>query len=143
ITPEQQQAYYAEHVWPEQKNPQPRNILVAIHQGDRFIGYGGLVHIAWEHRRAEVSFLLDTALTHNVEFLVPTFARFLELMKMLAFDDLGLQRLCTETYAMRTHRIEVLEQVGFRREGVLKHHVIINGEPMDSILHGCLASYRN
>lgn len=143
ISPEQQRAYYEQHIWPDQKNMQPRNILVAIHQGDDFIGYGGLVHIAWEHRRAELSFLLDTTLTSDINFLIRTFGTFLELMKVLAFEDLGLQRLSTETYAMRKHHIDVLEESGFRREGVLKQHVIIDGEPVDSILHGCLASYGN
>src|SRR5215469_14657050 len=59
ITPEQQIAYYAREIWPAMEQPRPSNVLVSYFFEGALIGYGGLVHIAWHHLRAEVSFLLD------------------------------------------------------------------------------------
>lgn len=139
ITPAQQQAYFAEQVWPELAAAQPSNILLVCQEGDETVGYGALVHIAWEHRRAEVSFLLKPSLAALENEYARYFATFLQLMKNLAFEDLGLDRLFTETYATRRHHISVLESAGFRREGALRHHVRIDDKPVDSIIHGCLS----
>jgi RimJ/RimL family protein N-acetyltransferase len=139
ITPEQQEAYFATHIWPQFDSPQPDTILVSYREGDRLIGYGGLVHVAWAHQRAEVSFLLDPVHIRDDKTVARYFGAFLGLMKGLAFADLGLNRLCTETYAIRPHYIAMLEENGFRHEGVLRQHVWIDGQPVDSVLHGCLA----
>ncbi|WP_340120095.1 GNAT family N-acetyltransferase [Pelagibius sp. 7325] len=140
IASPQQAAYYAREIWPDKDAAEPRNILLIYLEDGRPIGYGGLVHIAWEHRRAEVSFLLDPAVARGDAELADLFARFLTLMKTLAFEDLGLARLHTETYALRLVHIATLEACGFRREGRLRGHVWINGQPVDSLLHGCLAA---
>lgn len=136
LSPEQQASYYAKHIWPAMAETQPANILVSYHEGSRLIGYGGLVHIAWEHARAEVSFLLDPALMASSAFYAPYIHAFLDLMKRLAFIDLGFSRLVTEAYAIRTDIIALLEQSGFVREGVLRRHVIIDGRPVDALMHG-------
>lgn len=140
ISPDEQVAYYAQQIWPTLALPQPPNILLAYEESGRRIGYGGLVHIAWPHRRAEVSFLLDpTQLSSRARF-DRLFETFLLLMQELAFEDLNLRRLCTETYAFRTEHIDMLEKCGFEREGVLRGHVIVNGVPTDSVLQGCVVA---
>jgi len=138
ITAEQQQQYYATHIWPAMEQPRPANILVSYLRQGRLIGYGGLVHIAWEHRRAEVSFLLDPnrerdRAGHRIDCL-----NFMALVRELAFEDLGLHRLCTETYAIREYWIDLLVESGFRFEGVMREHVFIGGNPVNSLIHGCL-----
>ncbi len=139
ISPQQQIDYYAREIWPTKLVAEPRNILLIYMEDGQPIGYGGLVHIAWEHRRAEVSFLLDPAVPRSDAELAALFAQFLSLMKVLAFRDLGFIRLHTETYAIRHVHIATLEACGFRREGLLRQHVIIGGRPTDALLHGCLA----
>ncbi|HEX2825378.1 MAG TPA: GNAT family N-acetyltransferase [Burkholderiales bacterium] len=141
ITPQQQQRYYEAQIWPDMARRQPSNVLFAYSERDTLIGYGGLVHIAWEHRRAELSFLLDPRRAGDREGYARDFAAFLELMKQVAFRALALNRLFTETFAIRTHHIEILESCGFRPEGAMREHVIIDGMPIDSLLHGCLASH--
>jgi RimJ/RimL family protein N-acetyltransferase len=138
ITPDQQTAYYAASIWPDMPLPQPRNILFVYLESGKFIGYGGLVHIAWEHCRAEVSFLLEPGLAQADEIYGRYFSAFLRLIQTVAFDDLQLHRLFTETYATRAHHIAVLESSRFRREGTLKDHVRIQGKPVDSLIHGCV-----
>jgi len=142
LTSKEQEAYYHKYIWPDMCSLYPRNILLVYLENDNLIGYGGLVHIAWEHRRAEISFLLAPQLATISDNYTRYFSKFLCMMKILAFDDLGFERLFTETYAMREHHIQVLETTGFRREGVLKHHVQIDDQPADSVIHGCLTEYK-
>ena len=141
ISSEAQVRYFTEKVWPEQALREPAQVLLAIERQGVLIGYGGLVHIAWVHRRAEVSFLLDPSRTTDLTRYRSDFLAFLQLVKTLAFDDLKLQRLYTETYAIRQHHLSVLEAADFRLEGTLRQHVIIDGRPVDSLFHGCLDSY--
>lgn len=144
ITAEEQETYYHKYIWPVMSSPQPKNILLAYMKNDNLIGYGGLVHIAWEHRRAEISFLLNSDLAGTYEDYTLHFPTFLRLMKTLAFDDLGLNRLSTETYAIRKSYISALETSGFHREGILRHNVTINLSPVDSFIHSYLRSdYRS
>jgi RimJ/RimL family protein N-acetyltransferase len=141
LTPEQQKAYYASNVWPAMKEDRPDNLLLCFFKGEELIGYGGLVHIAWDHRRAEVSFLVEQSRAKDPPRYRLDFLAFLSMIKELAFDDLRLNRLFTETYATRTNHILVLEEAGFRYEGTLRQHVIVGGRPVDALLHGNLVSY--
>jgi 2-polyprenyl-3-methyl-5-hydroxy-6-metoxy-1,4-benzoquinol methylase/RimJ/RimL family protein N-acetyltransferase len=134
----EQFSYYEKRVWPTMTDPHPPQLLLAYLINDELIGYGGLVHIDWENRRAEVSFLVDPIRTTDVQVYAQDFSAFLQLIKTLAFDDLRLRRLFTETYATRKFHISVLESSGFALEGVLQQQVIIDDRPIDSLIHGCL-----
>ena len=138
ISPDEQVLYYAENVWPEMDKPQPANILLAIEEEGRLIGYGGLVHVSWEHRRAEISFLQPPGFADTPDRFRHYFGGFLRLMEEIAFGDLGFRRLHAETYAFRELHIAVFEEAGFRREGALRDHVLIDGKPVTSQLHGLL-----
>ena len=139
ISPEQQRRYFDTQIWPTLQLPQPPQVLLSFSHRGEPVGYGGLVHIAWAHRRAEVSFLLAPSRTASPAGYAADFGAFLTLLKQLAFGPLGLQRLWTETYATRGHHIGVLEANGFEPEGRMRHHVLLDGRPVDSLLHGCLA----
>jgi len=140
ITPTEQASYFQRHIWPEMSMPRPRNVLLSYFRNERLIGYGGLVQIAWEHLRSEVSFLVDPAIAGDSADYRVCFATFLRLMQELAFWDLGFERLFTETYATREQHMQVLEGAGFQREGVLRKHVRINGKSVDSVIHACLSN---
>jgi RimJ/RimL family protein N-acetyltransferase len=142
ISSGQQVRYYSEQIWPTLADPQPRNLLLTLLEGRRPVGYGGFVHIAWEHQRAEVSFLLDPVLTTDHSTYARIFSIYLGLLKRAAFDGLGFNRLFTETYAHRIEHIRVLENNGFRLEGRLRKHVRIGSEAVDSLIHGCLSDER-
>lgn len=139
ITPSQQVAYFAREIWPDLDSDAPRNLLVSLDEDDVPIGYAGLVHIAWPHKRAEVSFLLNPEPPRTTEAIEDLFAITLGMLRELAFDDLGLRRLTTETYDIRDWVLRTLERVGFQREGRLRNHVWIDGKPVDSVVHGLLA----
>lgn len=138
ITPEAQEAYFARNIWPSLDEDRPANILLAFLEHGRLVGYGGLVHIAWDDLRAEISFLLAPELARDEPAYCARFAAFLPLIRESAFEGLGLHRLFAETYALRTAHIATLEQSGFRLEGRMRHHVVVDGKPTDSLIHGCL-----
>jgi len=138
ISEDAQNAYFAREIWPTLDKAQPRNILLAFSEGYRLIGYGGLVHVAWEHRRAEVSFLLEPEMERDRDAFSACFATYLGMIKELAFRGLGFHRLVTETFDIRPAVVAALEQAGFRLEGRMRDHVMIDGTPTDSLIHGCL-----
>ncbi|OXE36592.1 MAG: GNAT family N-acetyltransferase [Phenylobacterium zucineum] len=105
ITPDMQSTYFDTQIWPTLGEANPRQILVAFLHREARIGYGGLVHMAWPHSRAEVSFLVAPEIAADDERYPQAFDAFFALIKTLAFDDLGLNRLTTETYSSRTKHI--------------------------------------
>lgn len=138
ITAEQQNQYYMTNIWPEMTTNYPKQILFSYFFKDIHIGYGGLVHIEWEHLRAEISFMLEPSLTKDLSVYRQLFSLFLVLIQEVSFDLLNLEKIFTETYAFRDHHISILEANGFQQEGVMRNHVRINDNPIDSIFHGCL-----
>jgi len=139
ISQEAQVRYFQETIWPDLIQLEPNQILLAIESEGELIGYGGLVHISWPCRRGEISFLLAPKLEQDKEVLYEYFIRYLALIQELAFKDLRLNRLTTETYSQRVVHIEALEAAGHRMEGKLREHVLVNDSPVDSVLHGLLA----
>ena len=133
ITKEEQSTYYEKNIWNDMGKT-PKNILFGIFNKSTLIGYGGLVRISWHDKRAEVSFLIDTAFSHyeHCEIL----QKFIKLIKQVAFDGLGINKLWTETYDLRTYHIQTLEDSGFKLEGILKEHNIIDNSYCDSLIHG-------
>ena len=138
ITPQQQKEYFEKHIWSSLDSSQPTNILLSFLENGNLIGYGGLVHISWENKRAEISFLLDTVYIADIELYNRYFSAFLFLIKKLAFEQLWFNKLFTETFSFRKEHIKILEQNNLELEGCLRQHVIINNVPIDSLLHGCL-----
>lgn len=139
ITPEQQIKYFNEIIAPSFKLENPTQILFSFLENSQCIGYGGLTHIDWEARHAEVSFLLNPIFTKNPLHYQKIFSYFLQLLFRVSFDNLGLHRLFTETYAYRTDHIAVLEASGFKYEGRMRDHLFKRGKWEDSIIHGILA----
>ena len=138
ISPSEQTAYFQNQIWPTLEAERPNNLLVVLLQNGQAIGYGGLVHISWADKRAEVSFLVTPEIAMNQDLYRKVFLAFLSMLQIVAFEHLNFERLFTETYDIRPFHISVLEEAGFILEGTMKKHVIINGEPKNSLIHGLL-----
>ena len=93
LTPEKQEKYYREVVDKLFDQDKPEQILFSyLHKG-QCIGYGGLVHINWDKKTAEVSFIMDTQREKN-EF-DKHWTIFLSLLEQVAFDELSLNKIFT------------------------------------------------
>jgi carbamoyl-phosphate synthase large subunit len=136
ISKEDQIEYFKSHIWPTFDADQPKQILLSIYLDSVQIGYGGIVHIAWEHSRAEVSFLLDSSVDETSAFFKSVFKNFLKGVEKIATESLRLNKLTLETYDFRKNHVDVLESEGYLREGNLNNHVLVNGKWCNSILHG-------
>lgn len=138
LTDQDQRNYFFTTVKASFLEIQPRNILLSFLKSNVLIGYGGLVHIDWQAKRGEVSFLLETARTRDMKTHKQDFKVFLKLLKELAFKELDFHKLHTECYDSRPHHLEVLEKEGFVLEGRLKDHAFKNGQFIDSVLHALI-----
>jgi len=130
--------YFEKNIWPSMLLSEPNNILVSFLNHEKLIGYGGLVHTSWSDKRAEVSFLLDPERSTNELTYAKDFQQYFRMIKRIAFVNLKLNKLFTETFDIRPKHIELLEKSGFVREGVLREHVQIKGQLINLIIHGCL-----
>ncbi len=138
LTEERQLRYFREVVFPTFPMERPPMVILAYLRQGKLIGYGGLVHLDWEAKRGEVSFLLDPARTEDKQSYGQEFSNFLTLLKRLAFEQLELNRIQTEAYGNRPWHVQTIETNGFRPEGVLRQHVWKGDQWVDTHLHACL-----
>jgi RimJ/RimL family protein N-acetyltransferase len=139
ISPEEQQNYFQKVIIPTFSEEQPKQILFSFLLHDECIGYGGGTNIDWDSRRAEVSFLVNPARAANLDCYAQDFTHFLDLLCQVAFEELHLHRLFTETFSFRVEHMYILEKFGFQREGILREHIYKRHQWDDSVMHGLLS----
>ena len=113
ISRDEQEMYFRDFVFVEYKKEKPNLILFSIHESGNFIAYGGLVHIDWLENNAELSFLMSNEKVLNSEIYKDTIKNFITFMKYIAFEELNLSKIFTETYPERRFHINCLEKNGF------------------------------
>jgi RimJ/RimL family protein N-acetyltransferase len=138
LTNEDQNHYYRNVILPSFKEIHPAQIIFSLKLYKELIGYGGIVHISWQNKRGEISFLVNTRRTENNDVYKNDFNAFLYMIKFVAFDEIKLNRIFTETYDIRPFHILLLEKNGFQLEGRLRQHVLISNTYIDSLYHGLL-----
>ncbi|MFA5405482.1 MAG: GNAT family N-acetyltransferase [Ignavibacteria bacterium] len=141
LTTKKQIEYFKKVVFPDFEAERPKQIIFSFLYKGNLIGYGGLVHINWEDRRGEVSFLLNPERLKIIMQYKKDFSVFLKFMKHVAYIELNFNRLFTETFDIRRHHIKVLEKNNFLLEGRMKKHILINNKFIDSLMHGNLKEY--
>jgi len=97
-----------------------------------------LADIDLANRRAELGFALGRAFWGRgyVAAALPALLKF-------AFGGLRLHRVFADTDPRNIRSIRVLERLGFLREGVLRGHYLVQGEPQDAVVYGLLQSEWN
>lgn len=138
LTDEDQVRYFANVVGPSMSEPAPSQVLVSYLVEGVCRGYGGLVHIDWNNRRAELSFLLATDVS-EVEF-AEAWVRYLLLIEQLAFGQLGLHKIYTYAYDVRPHLYPAIERAGLVEEARLRRHMVFDGQAVDVVIHAKVAS---
>ncbi len=135
----EQTSYFTTVILPSFSEKQPRQILFTILHNEQLLGYGGLVHIDWQARQAEVSFLLDTAIKEASRPFKECFLQFLHVIKEIAFTELKLHKLTAECYYSRYELMADLTSFGFEKEGIIYDHVLKNGSFYNSHLFALFA----
>jgi hypothetical protein len=100
------------------------------------IGYGGFVHINWNKKHTELSFILDTERAKKIKIYQKEFRIFLGLILRLNLEQIKFKTIFTETYDIRPVHIKILENSGFKRiKRMGRSKNIIDGKIVDSIFH--------
>ena len=133
-----QKEYFNNTIVPLFELSNPKQLLFGFYKDSILIGYGGLVHISWIDKRAEMSFLLNNSRASNHIQYSKDFESFIELIKNLCFKEMKFNRLFTETYAFRKFHISILEKSGFIKEGQLRDQIYEKNKYYNSILHSIL-----
>lgn len=133
LTKEDQDRYFENVIKKLFEKENPDQLLFSYLEGDKCIGYGGLVHINWLDKNAEVSFIMETRLEEK-EFH-KHWGIYLDLLNEIAFEELDLHKIYTYAFDLRPHLYEAIEVKGFVREAVLKEHCFIDNEYKDVIIH--------
>jgi len=102
------------------------------------IGYCGLTNLDLDYSRAELSFIVATSRTRDLNVYSEDMISALAFLADLAFKTYQLKRIFTETYAFRGEHIKILERFGFKQEGTLRSHIFKKGRFHDSIMHSIL-----
>ena len=111
----------------------PSQLLFSFLKDEFCIGYGGLVHINWVDKNAEISFVMNTKL--EKENFASYWKIFLNLIEQVAFNELKFHKISTFAFDLRPHLYAPIEAGGFIKEATLKEHFWFNGEYKDVIIH--------
>jgi RimJ/RimL family protein N-acetyltransferase len=133
LTVEDQENYFNTVVDKLFDEEQPNQILFSYLENDICIGYGGLVHINWIDKNAEISFVMNTEVEKK-EFQ-KHWCTYLELIEYVAFNELKFKKIFTYAFDLRPHLYEALDKSGFKKEATLKNHCLFNGDFLDVLIH--------
>jgi RimJ/RimL family protein N-acetyltransferase len=111
----------------------PNQLLFSYLEGETCIGYGGLVHINWVDKNAEISFITETSI-NNANY-VSHLSTFLKLIEEVAIGELDFHKIFTYAFDVRPEIYPVLEKNDFKKEAVLKEHCLFNGDFIDVVIH--------
>lgn len=133
LTDEEQDTYFNTVVKSLFSQETPSQLLFSYMEGESCIGYGGLVHMNWVDKNAEISFITETSISQTTYgFHLSTF---LELIGEVAASELKFHKIFTYAFDVRPEIYPVLEASGFHQEAVLKEHCFFDGRFIDVLIH--------
>lgn len=133
LTKEDQDKYFNEVVSALFEQEHPNQILFSYMKDGKCIGYGGLVHVNWNDKNAEISFIMDTGL--EKDNFSKYWGIFLGLIEQVAFKELKLYKIFTFAFDLRPLLYEVLEKRQYLKEASLKGHYFFNQEFKNIVIH--------
>ena len=136
LTIDKQDDYFDKTITSLFNQEKPSQILFSFLHANECIGYGGLVHINWIDRNAEVSFIMNTLLEE--ESFSENWSMFLKCLEQLAFDELEFHKIFIYAFDLRPHLYDVLELNGYFQDARLKDHCFFEGDFKDVLIYSKL-----
>lgn len=133
LTKEDQDNYFDNVIINDFEKEKPLQVLFSFLKQDECIGYGGLVHINYQDRNAEISFLMDTKLEEN--YFEKNWLKYLSLIEKTAFEELNIHKIFTYAFDLRPQLYSMLIKANFREEARLKEHCFFDGKYIDVVIH--------
>ena len=141
LTEKEQDIYFQTVVSNLFEDSFPLQILFSFMKNKKCIGYGGLVHIDWENKNAEISFVMDTNLEKNN--FEEIWSLYLKLLEKIAFLELKFHKIYTYAYDLRPKLYQIFEKNKFQRDAVLRQHLLFNGEFINVVIHSKINPYES
>lgn len=120
-----------EERWFDRFAKSDKDVVWAVHdENDRHIGASGIHHIDWRNRNGVTGTVIGEKSAWGQGYgtdIMRTRTRW-------AFEELGLHRLQSDTFAENRASVRCLEKVGYRRVGTLHQRVWRHGAWHDLLL---------
>lgn len=136
LTKIDQDAYFENVISKTFDEKYPDQILFSFLEGSKCIGYGGLVHINWEDKNAEISFIIETSL--EALYFEKHWATYIKLIEEVAYKDLKLLKIFVYAYDLRPRLYSVLERENYFLDARLTKHCIYNNNLIDIVIYSKL-----
>lgn len=136
LTEEDQDIYFNTVVADLFKQERPNQILFSYLEGDTCIGYGGLVHINWMDKNAEISFIINTQLEE--QFFEIHWGIYLKLIEEVGFSQLKLHKLYVYAFDLRPKLYLVLDSKGYFKDAVLTEHCYFQNSFINVVIYSKL-----
>lgn len=133
LTKEKQDWYFHQVVTQLFDQDRPSQILFSFLKDGVCIGYGGLVHINWVDKNAEISFIMNTSLEPNA--FHENWVAYLLLIEQIAFKELSLHKIYTYAFDLRPKLYQALSSSGFIEDARLNEHCLFEGKYIDVLIH--------
>jgi RimJ/RimL family protein N-acetyltransferase len=133
LTEKEQDEYFENVISKLFSQEKPGQVLFSYIQDNVCIGYGGLVHINWVDKNAEISFVMNTSLEKHA--FETHWTHFISLVEEVAFKELKFHKIFTYAFDVRQHLYKAVEKAGYKKEAVLKEHCLFEGKFIDVIIH--------
>lgn len=134
LTKEKQENYFKNVVNQLFEKEQPEQILWSFLYKDELIGYGGLVHIDWDAKNAEISFILSNERNNNTNIFKTDWSNYLKIITDIAQNILHFNKIYTYAYDLRDYYFEVMYEQKFSLEARLKKHICIKEKLHDVLI---------
>ena len=115
----------------EQK--QPDQLLFSFLENGVCIGYGGLVHINWIDKNAEISFIINTKL--ESEYFEKYWSIYLKLIERVAFYEIKMHKIYVYAFDLRPHLYTMLLENEYTLCARLIDHVFYKNQFIDVVIH--------
>jgi len=138
LTEKIQEKYFTQIVLKLFQEKKPNQLLFSFLKNEKLIGYGGLVHINWIDKNAEVSFIMNTQL--EKENFKSHWITFLSLIEQIGLEKLKMHKLYIYAFDLRPHLYDVLESANYFKDAVLNQHCYFNKQYLDVVIYSKLKS---
>ena len=137
LSKEEQDSYFVNIINPTFNEKEPKQVLFSFLEKNVCIGYGGLVHINWTDKNAEISFIMNTSLEENNFHTL--WSKYLEIVEQIAFNELLFRKVFVYAFNLRTHLYDVLIRNNYFLDARLKEHCLFNGNFIDVLIYSKLS----
>ena len=133
LTVQQQDNYFDNVISKLFDQEQPNQVLFSYIENSVCIGYGGLVHINWFDRNAEISFIMNTTLEEN--YFEKHWKQYLSLIEKVAFIEMKFHKIFIYAFDLRSSLYQALQVANYYFEAKLKEHCFYDGKYIDVIYY--------